>query len=257
MKLVKLCLAASMVAASFMLTSCLNGNNTTSGVAYGVVHYSMDAFHNVVAVDDNGTDVFAPEFETCQDGDCVGFVYKIDYDKQQSNKYVTASVSDYVVCDKYMAQSVVDTTSASILPSEKPIENVYSLQYVKGYLFANVAFKNIPEDQKNTFSISYNTNEAPDKNENGNVYKLYVRSNVVKEGEKTPRDGVMMNAFFIKSYIDYIIHLEKSNGKQFVQFKYKFIDSLDKDKTFATWKDSEVSILPIPQDNNKPRSFKF
>lgn len=245
--------------ATVLLTSCLDGgNNEREGSAYGVIDLSMDAMANVAYTDDN-TPVYASAFTNLTNNDCILFAYKINYDdpvNSGQNKYLTATVSQYVKLDKGQVETVVDSTNESIRPNEMAAVDAgvvtmsaYSTT-VKNYLFIGSNHEKSSSDQNNSYILQINPVQEPEVVDGKNVYDFFLRVIKNSDGKNTIGSTTYNYVFPAGHYISSLEAKEKGKGSDAFYFRINYIKEFNKDSTEATWGKSKVMGYNIYKGTN-------
>lgn len=248
----KFLLGSLFTMCGLFMTSCLDeGSNQEEGVSYGVVATSSKTAKKIIYSNRIGPSYSARVADdfNIYPGDCCQFSYILDYDIPENsadavtaNGYYTISIIDYVSITKYsVSPSLTDTTTFS---SNELTVNSISLSYstiIDDKVFLATLHDNFLTDQKQTFEMSYDSNQEPEVINGKNVYNLFLRV-VKKEDGKSPTITLAsaVNAFDMKYFISNFKNKEKNAGSKYLSFRFNYINSLDDEKTKAVWNASET-----------------
>lgn len=242
MKRLGMYVAATAVAAMGLLTSCLNGDNTTSGAAFGVITVNK-AYQPVVNV--GGAYLYSAVLEGKAEGECCLFSYNINYDEQPAQvDYTLATISNYTKINQYQVRTVYDALKPRSM--EQPILGARGIQLVGDKLFVESLAEEV-EKQSNTFELYYSL-DSVSVDGSDNVYNLYLLATKDKTEAGTIKTTAY-SAYDVKNMIREISY--KETGKNSFKFRIKFIKSINKDdKTKFEWGQSpEIQVMPIPKED--------
>lgn len=186
MKSFKSCLLAGVAGLMVLMSSCLNGDNSTTSTVMGVVGFSMDAGRNLLQTE--GGNLYFQGLEDITqypEGSCWAVNVKINSEEQTSNKF-TIGVLQSAALQFDVNRNVMSLTDGEIKleENEKPIEVVSQPLYgynivTKDRLFLQSLHKN-NTNQLNTLMLYLDPNQEPEKLSEGglecNMYTVYMRS---------------------------------------------------------------------------------
>lgn len=242
MKRLGVYVAATAIAAMGLLTSCLNGDNTTAGAAFGVIAYNK-TYHPVINV--GGAYLYSTVLEDKTEGECCLFSYNINYDEQPAQvDYTLATISNYIKIEKYFAGAL----SYPIVPRdmEQPILGARGIQLIGNNLFVESLSEEV-EKQTNRFNLYYSL-DSISQDGSDNVYNLYL----VATKDKTEAGTIKTTSYSAHDVTNLIREIGyKETGKPSFKFRIKFIKSINKDdKTKFEWGQSpEIQVMPIPKED--------
>ncbi|MBP7486865.1 MAG: hypothetical protein KA789_05470 [Parabacteroides sp.] len=237
MKKLKFTAFAAVAAGLVMLTSCLGegGSETSLYGIPGVVEYDPLTFKKVVHISD-GSLIYSSALESdasIQEGSCCLIDMFIDYSTQNvaQTGYYTASISNYVDVDQWNAINTSD--SLKLKDKEQVIYDIPSLTYISNRLFIYSQHKE-QTDQENTYQLSFNPNEEVKVVDGYRTYNLYLTCQKTKDGKAPEVTPYHVNAFNVRSIMQYAATKEKSLGNTEFSFKIKYISTINSDSTFLT-----------------------
>ncbi|MDD2436277.1 MAG: hypothetical protein PHG27_03365 [Massilibacteroides sp.] len=254
----KLIFASLLTFGAFLMTSCLGeGSNQQSGVSYGVVDISEKTFQKIIQT--AWGSVYSAEVARSTDltiGDCCQFAFVLDGDIPEntseaiaSNGYYTVTVSQYADVPKSSAVPYLEDTAA-ISEKELTVASVdlsntgFIATSGALYLFLQTYHEGFSTDQEQTFSMSFDSNQKPEQVNGKNVYNLYLRVKKTEDGKSLTSTVGLVNAFDLYNFIYNV----KAKGEDDVKFQINYINSLNDDKTEATWKSSDVMTYTFSDD---------
>ncbi|MGP1420282.1 MAG: hypothetical protein ACTTKI_01660 [Tannerella sp.] len=256
---------AAALAATVMLTSCLDGgSNSQSGTTVGVVRLDTKTMKHVL---DNSTPIgpfYSPSFKNVKEGACIIASFDLNYDAPENasnvvktNGYYTVVVREKAELDQYMIMKFTDTgapDTAKMLEKEVALANpnYQILGYVKGYLFVGHALKQ-PEDQRNYWFLTYNADNMVKEESGERIYDVFLRAKVKTPGTKSEKDMMVANAYQIKDYLETAAREEQSKGNTRFYLRFNYASSVKDGK--LTWaKGEKVGPFEVKLILDKQRS---
>ncbi len=249
----------AVVAATLCLTSCLgDGNNTASGSSFavaGVAERSYVPVFNTATYGPLYSPAYASQLVT---GDCYAVSYEIDFNSAEnanasSNGYYTANVT---ILDEipHGIFSYAQSDTSALLPGEFALTNagvsVYSGAYVDGNLFVGIAYDG-DDKQVNRYTLYWDTQEEPTKEDNVSTYHLSLRVAKERDGAGTTAALTEYSAFNIGNDIENIARREGREGAKSFNLKINYLSSInEKDSTDLTWKSFTVPFAAISESEN-------
>ncbi len=246
---------AAAVASIMVLTSCLEGgSNSRTGTTVGVVRFDSKTMKNVLDNPVGYGPFYSPSFSTVNEGACIIAAYELNLDAAENassvvkkNGYYTVNVTNKAELDKYTIMRFSDTgapDTAKIMEKEVPLLNPnYQVSgYVNGCLFVSHTLKQ-PVDQKNYWFLSYDA-EHRMKEENGvRIYDVFLRAKVKTAGTKSEQNVSVLNAYYVKDYIESAAREEKGKGNSAFYLRFNYVSSV-KDSVL-TWSKGEKVQMPV------------
>lgn len=243
---------AAALAATVMLTSCLDGgSNSQSGTTVGVVRLDTKTMKHVL---DHSTPIvpyspfYSPHFNNVKEGACFWVYYDLNLDAPENasnvvktNGYYTVTVREKAELDQYAIMKFTDTgapDTAKMLEKEVALANPnYQIMgYVKGYLFVGHALKQ-PTDQKNYWFLTYNADNMVKEEGGERIYDVFLRAKVKTPGTKSETDMMVANAYQIKDYLETAARDEQSKGNTRFYLRFNYASSVKDGK--LTWAKGE------------------
>lgn len=264
MKKLKMLSVVAAIAGMGLLTSCLKGNNSQSGVDYGVLDISKSgvrvispAFYQSYTPSPLYISQIANDF-TIDENACIFFTYAVDMDTPENANmaakgYYTGTTTGVRVLDKaYLSQSPVDST---VMPKELALSAAgpIALVFDKKKLVIAATHKTMLTEQKNRYELFCDMVPVKENTNNGEarVYNLFLRSIKVADGKAPSIEGagedrsVDLDQFYQRAK-----YIEQSAGKEVVNFKISYVKEFNADTTaIKTWGASEVVGLVIPKES--------
>ncbi|MCC8144350.1 MAG: hypothetical protein LIO97_11050 [Tannerellaceae bacterium] len=254
MKSLKLFFITALAAVA-LLTSCLDGDNISSGYDYGVVKYTSGC--PLLYITGSPLPLYSSQFMTADDGDCYFVQFEIDFDEEpnaNANKtgYYIPTLTSITPIDKGSTRSFsMDTTNFEFLTSElAPVDlEIQAFQYQQDYLFLAAAIEKLGTGQVNDYIIYYDLDWEPVLENGVNVYEVFLRVTKRSEGKETSSTGVEYNAFNMSSFCSQIELLETGKGNKNSGFKLIYINQFNTDSTgVAKW--GETKYVPLEFEDN-------
>jgi hypothetical protein len=210
------------------LTSCLEGNNKQTGIAYGVLTTSSNYTTWVLNSTIQGIGpVSSPQLAEfvaagqMESGKCYSFKYEINlgipensYTSIYLNGYATVTITeDPSELSTYRTESYLTNTTTA-LENETPVLNGFvssASTYAAGYMYVQQTV-NQPEDQQLEWSMSYDNNTIynPTVVNGARYYDLYVRAVKKTEGTKSNSVVPYVNAYYMSNFFEQIAESEKA-----------------------------------------------
>ncbi|MDH6313595.1 hypothetical protein M2137_002385 [Parabacteroides sp. PFB2-10] len=248
MKKIKMLGVAMMAAVVMLLTSCLGDTNTvTEGYGFGVINNGA-MFRNVAHVYGWGA-LYATDFDTLMNGDCVWLNFEYDTaDPNNANSatngfaYVTL-LQKPVELDKGNFNPVVSNLDEA-LPGEIALKHgaygVESPQYfaaIGDYLFLTPVYVG-KEKQKNSWSLYYDPSAEPVMKDGVYVYTFYVRGVMETEGEGSDKDLADISPFYTYGHLTRINDKEYAAGRTIFALEFKHVQDFDEETGAPVWGDN-------------------
>jgi hypothetical protein len=248
----------SVVLLSVMwLTSCLEGNNKQTGIAYGVLTTSINYFTLVLNSTIQGIGpVSSPQLaEFFAAGQmeldkCYTFKYEIDvgipensYNAILAYGYATVTITEFSELSTYHVEPYL-TDTATALENEIPVLNGFvasASAYAAGYMYVQQTV-NQPEDQELEWRMSYdyNTIYNPTVVSGVRYYDLFVRAVKITEGTKSNTDVPYVNAYHMSnSYEQNFFEQIAESEKAYLGSNYDAYSSTFKFRIFYVTKINE------------------
>jgi hypothetical protein len=230
-----------------MFTSCLEGGkNSWSEYTIGIVRLDTKTFRNVLDVPGAIT-LYSPAFDNMKEGACCYVLYEIDMNAPendpavlQANGYYTVVISFKEEVDRYMMSGAL-TDTATVLTDEIPlVEPLYgTLGYLNGILFIAHQLKT-PEDQKNSWQLSYDSQNMMQDENGRHIYNVYLRATVKVSSSKSPIDVSELCAYDMKYFMESAAQKENSAGSSTFYVRFNYASEIKGDA--LTWKQSDMTV---------------
>ncbi len=246
-------LTALFVSAMTLFTSCLGeGGNEASFSATGIVFMNEKAGFKPML--DIGSAVLnVPQMATRDgfiDGKCWSVAAHVDYNSPDNvdwgtKGYLTAALSgEPVLIDQCYAmpiQSESDTTV--VMDGEVPLVSAFQPSmfnnYVRGWLIFPSTLK-VGSKQTLSWSLVYPEVKAEEKN-GISYYNIYLRVTASGDATGASNNGVV-NAFYLKDYLDRINVVEKSAGHTQYTLRFNYVSEIQKETNKLIWKYDEAAM---------------
>ena len=261
MKKCSMWVVAALSAMMVMFTSCLDGgSNEVQGSASGVVTRSASTGYQPV-LNTGSAPVYFPELDdqsAYPDGTCMAVNIFIDYSLPEnadwaSRGFITASLMDTPqVIEKGTVSEIryerdttdLDESGNEVLLSSGFAPSVYT-NYVNGWLMfaSNVR---IGSRQIAEWKVYYPQNPTVTATSQGiNCYDFYIRATI--EGDETGATvSSVLNAYYLKSILDRINSMERNEGNEMFNIRFKFAKDTAENK-ITEWNISNPITIPVTQ----------
>lgn len=240
-------LGLSVVAAMLLvLTSCLNGNNTSSGIAYGVYGYNSSyqpVVHTMFG------DVVFPSLETRMDDGYCAFYYTLDQEVQDQTKpYYQVTIGQYLkIPYSGDIRFIYSNDELQVQENEQVCTECNPIALVEKKLFIAPVLNGIVDKQTTTYRMYYNADSVT-VNGTEKIYNLYVKAVRDKTGEPSTTMAAENTVFDIATFWR---DASNKEGKENINFKIKFVKSIDKNTKEMTWGETEkITIGNLNNDTS-------
>lgn len=203
------------------LTSCIDGNNESTGGVVGVLDYSSKGFTYVLKTDYGN--YYASEINSLitnnsvQLGDCLYFGYKIDFDLAENSEamvesrgYYTVSLNTCQKFDKYYINSIL-TDTTTIQTSEIAVKDPlyeYINTFYSRYMYTT-HIVNQPENLELRWDLSYDEETKVTIENDKRYYELYLRAVKTNTSDKSNVDYPHLNSYDMGGYMREVAQMEK------------------------------------------------
>ena len=247
---------AALSAMMVMFTSCLNGGtNEVSGWTSGVMTRNMNA-GGLMMLNTGGAMLYVPELDnedTYPANTCLGVNFMIDY---SSDANAAASQQNYLVASLLQTPEVIEqwratfaTDTVNLMDNEILLTSAYAASnyqnYVNGWLMfaSNVR---IGSRQIAEWKVYYPQNPTVTATSQGiNCYDFYIRATI--EGDETGATvSSVLNAYYLKSILDRINSMERNEGNEMFNIRFKFAKDTAENK-ITEWNISNPITIPVTQ----------
>jgi hypothetical protein len=240
-------------------TSCLEGENKSSGVYVGILDYNRGMTPVIKTLSGY---FYGPELNSYITSGKMnigeGWLVQITYEEGlpenslemlEINGYYTASVVPYVQADKYYAAPYLTDTS-EVMTSELPVSDaLYSdgaFGIAEGYLFITHVI-NHEKGGKLKWDMSYDSDNMVTEENGLRYYNLYVRA--VKSGSDddentSTTDQAYFNMYLLRDFFDRAARDAKDKAGINASFTVKFNYVSEIKESEIIWK-SKATDLPI------------
>lgn len=251
----KLVLGSLLAVCALLMTSCLEGgSNERTGVAYGVIEYSGAV--KLINMGNNAVKFYSKEIAndyTIENGDCCYFSFiwnqDIPENADASKGYVTVTIDGYTkIPSNYYAKPFLTDTVEMDVNEQIVSEAALLWDFAKEKMFFGTVIKGSLTKQEHSFDLSFNESQEPSIVNGENVYDLYIRVKKTKDGESPIKDQGVINAYNISSLFNTIGQKEQSAGRKRLNFRVNYVSDLNKDKTKAVWKATDILTYTFPTE---------
>lgn len=247
----------SMLFSIICLTSCLEGNNETTGQALGVFSAYGGKNFNPVFISNVGN-VYSPNMSSLmEDERCYFITYKFQSDLPENsaamvaaNGYATVTILDRQELDGYPLMSYRSDTS-TVLLDETPLISGYvsgGISYVPGYLFLQHSVRQA-SDARLDWEMSYDYSTTPTIESGMRYYDVFLRATIKVEGTKSAEDVSYLNAYHVDNFLTNAAYNEKAylensgsynaNSSKFT-LRINYVSAIN--DTQITWTRSSVDL---------------
>lgn len=237
---------------SLLLTSCLGDPATSLTLALQPAVVQLEPV-KVLCVK-GGDMISSADFQKkdVANGECFLVDYSIDMgaaenaDGGRVNGYYTAVIGPYTSVSKWPLFTTL-TDTLRVEPDELPVAALYDRRaYIKGEFFLFTDLAGHLESQVDSFSLSYNPDQAMVGD--SRIYDLYLRVIKTKEGqEQTSATLFTANAFHLEDFVNEASARETpdKDGKRVVNFRINYVSGFNSDTTQCIWKSSNVFTIDV------------
>lgn len=235
-----------------LLTSCLGDPATSLTMALQPAVVQLEPV-KVLCVK-GGDKISSTDFQkkSVADGECFLVDYSIDMGAAENaeggkaNGYYTAIIGPYTNVSKWpLFTNLTDTLGVE--PNELSVSVVHDRRaYIQGEFFLFTDLAGHLESQVDSFSLSYNPDQAMVGD--SRIYDLYLRVMKVKEGqEQTEATLFTANAFHLEDFVNEASAKETpdKDGKRTVNFRINYVSGFNSDTTQCIWKSSNVFTIDV------------
>jgi hypothetical protein len=231
----------------FHLSSCVE---QTSDTTYQVLGVGRSAPEKTILTQD-GYLITSAEIEHMADltaDDCFRLEFKTEEYGTNPEGVCPVKMLRIDTIKNYSLSSVFTDTTAFY--KDKNEEFISSIQlakniYIDKYLFLHTTHKVFLQDEEELFDLSYNWEETPEADENGNrVYDLFLRA-FKNGGDTISQKHNYTTAFDISQLVDQISPIEQEAGKEELLFRINYASKYDEVLEQMTWAVSDTFSITI------------
>lgn len=194
--------------------------------------------------------ISSDEFQSAnvENGECILFDYSIDYGSTANasagtdTSYMTATIYENTIAevDRWQLQDTqIDTTSVNrgeLLLSSLQARSAY----IRGNLFLFTEMSNHQANQRDSFSLSYNSSQTLGDEK---IYDLYLRAVLLESDTTAGQSMIVPCAFDIQKFVN---DAAKRNGTSEVKFRINYASAFGKDSlSISAWKLSDVFTIDL------------
>lgn len=185
-----------------------------------------------------------------EDGECILFDYSVDYglannmETGTDNAYIEAVIYENTISEVGrwgFFSTLTDTASVNV--NEQLLSSLQARSaYIRGNLFLFADMSNHPENQVDSFSLSYNPDQflGDDK-----VYNLYLRTIRTEADMVTKGESMIIPCAF---NIEDLVKEAKKNAFEELKFRINYAYSFGKDSSSVNWRSSDVFTIDLTEN---------
>ncbi|MDL2278469.1 hypothetical protein LJC57_07745 [Parabacteroides sp. OttesenSCG-928-G07] len=222
----------------------------TSDTTYQVLGVGRSTPEKTILTQD-GYLITSAEIERMSDlttDDCFRLEFKTEEYGPNSDEVYPVKMLRVDTINNYSLSPVF--TDTTVFYKDKNEEFLNSIQlaknvYIDKYLFLHTAHKVFLQDEEELFDLSYNWEETPEADENGNrVYDLFLRA-FKNGGDTISKKHNYTTAFDISQLVDRISPIEQEAGKEELLFRINYASKYDEVLEKMTWAVSDTFFIKI------------
>lgn len=245
-------------------TSCLDGNNESTGAVIGVLDYSSGTSGLTCVLKTDDVNYYCPglnsEFAAgnIAIGDCLYLYFTIDYDLPENttsmieaNGFATVTMNGYVKFDKYYTNSFLSDTT-SVWFDEIPVVGAYTTEGIFGfydnYMFITHVI-NQPENIELSWDLSYDAETMmPTEVDGVRYYDLYLRATKANTSTGTSKQRGYGVAYYMGYFMQTAATREKAAlGSAYDAYSSAFKVRIHyvseiKNETEFVWSTQEINL---------------
>ncbi|MCC8095033.1 MAG: hypothetical protein LIP05_06580 [Tannerellaceae bacterium] len=231
MKKLSICVMVAFAACVMMLTSCLDGNNSSSAQigGAGVVKFSSSSMRSLLYFNNRDLPLYHSSLNSMTENTCVVFYATIDSDNEANENiattgYYVPSSFDYVeIGSSSLSSYMTDTTK--VTENELAVKDLTEYGFIQDYLFFLINLSENKPEQKNYYSLEYDKIE-PEEINGKRIYNLYLRVRKTEDGVNGTESNVAYG--FNSSYFINSAHQqEKLAGENTINLRINYISEID------------------------------